>query len=63
VVLEVAFEAIQRSPRHRSGFALRFPRILRVRDDKGVDEINTVADVRRFYERYSAAYQPAGMES
>jgi DNA ligase-1 len=56
VVLEVAFEAIQKSPRHKSGFALRFPRILRVRDDKGVDEVNTLADVRRLYEQYYAAY-------
>jgi DNA ligase 1 len=58
VVLEVAFEAIQKSPRHKSGFALRFPRILRIRTDKGVDEINTVDDVRRLYEQYYAAYTP-----
>jgi DNA ligase-1 len=57
VVIEVAFEAIQKSPRHRSGFALRFPRILRVRTDKGVDEINTLADVRRLYEQYYAMYE------
>jgi DNA ligase-1 len=60
VVLEVAFEAIQRSPRHKSGFALRFPRILRVRTDKGIDEINTIDDVRRLYEQYYASYAASG---
>ena len=34
VVIEVAFNAVTRSDRHESGFALRFPRILRLRDDK-----------------------------
>jgi DNA ligase-1 len=46
IVLEVAFDRIMRSDRHTSGFALRFPRILRIREDKGPDEINTVDDVR-----------------
>jgi DNA ligase-1 len=60
VVLEVAFEAIQKSPRHKSGFALRFPRILRVRTEKGVDEINTIEDVQRLYEQYYSTYAPTG---
>jgi DNA ligase-1 len=51
VVLEVAFDTIQRSDRHASGYALRFPRILRIRDDKPVGEINTREDVRLLYER------------
>jgi DNA ligase-1 len=42
VVLEVAFDTIQRSDRHASGYALRFPRILRIRDDKPVSEIDTL---------------------
>jgi DNA ligase-1 len=42
IVLEVAFDAVQRSARHRSGYALRFPRIARWRHDKPVDEIDTV---------------------
>jgi DNA ligase-1 len=49
-VLEVAFNNIMRSDRHSSGFALRFPRILRVRDDKPVDEIDTLERVREVYE-------------
>jgi DNA ligase-1 len=43
VVLEVAFDTIQKSDRHASGYALRFPRILRIRDDKPVSEIDTLA--------------------
>ncbi|HET7264502.1 MAG TPA: hypothetical protein VFL28_07530 [bacterium] len=50
VVLEVAFDAITRSDRHDSGFALRFPRIVRVRDDKPAAETNTLDDVRRMFE-------------
>ncbi|HEV7766994.1 MAG TPA: ATP-dependent DNA ligase, partial [Thermoanaerobaculia bacterium] len=40
VVLEIAFDRIQESKRHKSGFAMRFPRIARIRDDKTVDEIS-----------------------
>ena len=52
VVLEVAFDSIQRSARHNSGYALRFPRIVRIRDDKPVDEIDTVERVAELYDRY-----------
>jgi DNA ligase-1 len=51
VVLEVAFNAIMRSDRHDSGYALRFPRILRIRQDKLPAEINTVEDVEEIYLR------------
>jgi DNA ligase-1 len=50
VVLEVAFDTIQRSDRHASGYALRFPRILRIRDDKPVSEIDTLAFCRELAE-------------
>jgi DNA ligase-1 len=52
VVLEVAFDSIQRSDRHASGHALRFPRIVRIRDDKPVAEIDTLARVEELYDRY-----------
>jgi DNA ligase-1 len=52
VVLEVAFDSIQHSGRHISGFALRFPRIVRIRDDKPVEEIDTLERVAALYERY-----------
>ncbi len=49
LVLEVAFNNIMRSERHASGFALRFPRIMRIRRDKLVDEIDTLARVEEIY--------------
>ncbi len=49
VVLEVAFDGIQPSPRHKSGFALRFPRILRWRRDKTPAEADTLEHVRELY--------------
>ena len=52
VVLEVAFDSIQHSSRHKSGYALRFPRIVRIRDDKPVEEIDTLERVTELYERY-----------
>jgi DNA ligase-1 len=50
VILEVAFNNIMRSDRHASGFALRFPRILRIRTDKRLSEIDTVARVEEIYQ-------------
>jgi len=50
IVLEIAFNNIQRSGRHDSGFALRFPRIVRLRPDKPVAEIDTLARVREIFE-------------
>src|SRR5216683_5237078 len=52
VVLEVAFDSIQHSARHASGYALRFPRIVRIRNDKPVEKINTLERVAELYERY-----------
>lgn len=46
LVFELAFEGIQASPRHKSGIALRFPRMLRWRRDKGPDEIDTIETLR-----------------
>ena len=43
MVFELGFEGIQKSPRHKSGIAVRFPRILRWRQDKPVDEADTLA--------------------
>ena len=50
VILEVAFNNIMRSPRHASGFALRFPRILRLRPDKPLAEIDTLDRVEEIYQ-------------
>ena len=51
-VVEVAFDSIQRSARHKSGFALRFPRIVRLRDDKTPKDIDTLAEVEALYQRF-----------
>ena len=51
IVLEVAFNNIQRSSRHQSGYALRFPRIVRLRPDKPVGEIDRLDRVKELYER------------
>ena len=51
MVLEVAFNNIQKSRRHESGYALRFPRILRLRPDKPVAEIDTLGRVAELYSR------------
>jgi len=52
VVLEVAFNGIQKSDRHASGYALRFPRIVRIRTDKPVGEIDTIEAVEKLYKQH-----------
>jgi len=54
VVVEVAFDVILRSNRHKAGFALRFPRIARLRLDKGAREADTLETVTRLYEGLQA---------
>ena len=49
-VLEVAFNNVMRSGRHASGFAMRFPRILRIRDDKPLQEIDSLERVEEIYQ-------------
>lgn len=50
IILEVAYEEIQKSPTYDSGYALRFPRVIRNRsDEKGINDINTIKDVERLY--------------
>lgn len=52
LVFEIAFEGIQESPRHKSGIALRFPRIQRWRKDKPIEEANTLGDLKELLEVY-----------
>jgi DNA ligase-1 len=54
IVLEVAFNNMMRSSRHESGYALRFPRILRIRTDKSVEEIDTLETVKKIFARQAA---------
>ncbi|MCF7701002.1 ATP-dependent DNA ligase [Loktanella sp. M215] len=51
-VFELGFEGIQASPRHKSGVALRFPRMLRWRHDKPLNEANTLADLKEMLPAY-----------
>lgn len=53
-VLEIAFEGIQPSPRHKSGIALRFPRIVRWRHDKPVAEADTLDQVKELLRVYGS---------
>ncbi len=52
LVFEIAFEGIQESKRHKSGIALRFPRINRWREDKNLEEANTLTDLKELLEKY-----------
>jgi DNA ligase-1 len=52
LVFEIAFEGIAASSRHKSGVALRFPRISRWRKDKPVSEINTIEDLKQMLHQY-----------
>jgi DNA ligase-1 len=65
LVLEVAFNNVMRSERHGSGFALRFPRILRLRPDKPLAEIDTLARVEEIYQSQpdKVQSQPAKVQS
>jgi len=51
IVVEVAYNEIQRSPHYKSKLALRFARIKRIRDDKAIDQIDTIERLRQLYER------------
>jgi DNA ligase-1 len=55
IVLEVAFDGIQRSKRHPSGFALRFPRIARIRDDKAPEDADDLQTVTRLFQSQVAS--------
>jgi DNA ligase-1 len=57
-VVEVAYNEIQKSPTYRSGLALRFARIVRVRDDKDPTQATTLAELRARYERQ---FEPKGL--
>lgn len=58
IVLEVTFDRVQESKRHKSGFALRFPRIVRLRTDKLAEEIDTLDTVQKLVERSEPRLDP-----
>jgi DNA ligase 1 len=53
IIIEVDYEEIQKSPKYSSGYALRFPRLVRLREDKALDEISTLEMVEKFYKQQS----------
>jgi DNA ligase-1 len=53
VILEVTFNGVQKSKRHASGYAFRFPRIVRIRRDKKVEDIDTRAAVEKIYSQHA----------
>lgn len=62
IVVEVAFDAVQPSGRHGSGYALRFPRIARWRHDKGARDVSLMSDVVRLARVRETGPSPAGEE-
>ena len=60
LVFEIAFEGIAASNRHKSGVALRFPRMSRWRQDKKADEINTLNDLKELLKNYTLPPSPKG---
>ncbi|MEP6635846.1 MAG: ATP-dependent DNA ligase [Acidobacteriota bacterium] len=61
IVLEITFDRVQPSKRHKSGYALRFPRILRLRPDKTPDEIDTLETVKRLVEANNPTDRPPNL--
>lgn len=59
LVFELGFEGIARSPRHKSGIAVRFPRMLRIRDDKPLHEAGTLAELEDLLHATATAAAPA----
>jgi DNA ligase-1 len=60
LVLEVAFEGLQRSTRHKSGLAMRFPRINRLRWDKPPSEADRLETLERMLEKIESARRTTG---
>ncbi|MEJ7627612.1 MAG: ATP-dependent DNA ligase [Ferruginibacter sp.] len=62
LVFEIAFEGIAASNRHKSGVALRFPRMSRWRKDKKMEDINTLDDLQEMLKFYNSQYNIRGTE-
>ncbi|MDD1720487.1 MAG: ATP-dependent DNA ligase, partial [Euryarchaeota archaeon] len=62
IVLEVKFNEVQKSPNYASGYALRFPRIVRIRSDKGPDDVETLDRIRSIYDLQHRPVDPTVRE-
>lgn len=56
IVMEVIYAEIQESPEHTSGFALRFPNVIRIRQDKTVSDVDTLDELKTLYETQNQRY-------
>jgi DNA ligase-1 len=56
IVIELRFEEIQKSPTYSSGYALRFPRLVRIREDRSPDEISTLSEIEEHYDSQKMSY-------
>jgi DNA ligase-1 len=63
IVLEVAFNNMMRSGRHESGYALRFPRIVRIRTDKPPEEADTIERAKQIYEKQGSEKQQLALST
>ncbi len=59
IVIEVAYEEIQKSPAYASGFALRFPRFIRLRTDKGPEDVDTIDRIERLFQMQRGRKKPS----
>jgi DNA ligase-1 len=57
LVFEVGYAELQVSPTYEAGFALRFPRLIKIRDDKGIDDVETLESLKNRYQRQSKSAQ------
>jgi len=57
LVFEVGYSELQVSPTYQGGFALRFPRFIRIRDDKGLSDIETLGSIKERYNRQAKSAQ------
>ena len=55
IVVEVGYQEIQKSPTYASGFALRFPRLVRIRPDKGTDDVDTIERLEELFKSQGRA--------
>ena len=49
IIIEVKYEEIQKSPTYNSGYALRFPRLVRLREDKSIEDVSTLKEIEKYY--------------
>ena len=49
IIFEIAYDEVQKSPTYSSGFALRFPRVVKIRNDLGFNDVDSIDRVKKFF--------------